>query len=91
MIYCIIKGKKGYVQYTYPNNSGQITLFFYTGKGTCHPRSFNLNYFNSVEDYLINEFGARIINEYLYNNDLPIYKFNDEYTILSASNDIIKD
>lgn len=61
MIYCKIKGKNMNVRHTFPNNSGQITTFFYLAKGCISPRSFNLSDFDTVEDFLKSEYKAEIL------------------------------
>lgn len=64
MIFCIIKGKNATVQHTHANNRGIITTFLYwSGKGNISANSFSLNDFESVEDFLINEYGAKFIKE----------------------------
>ena len=62
MIYCIIKGKKTYVQHTHANNQGIISTFLYRGKGNVSAASFSLNDFYSVEDFLKSKYDASIID-----------------------------
>lgn len=66
MIYCRINGKNMNVQHTHPNNSGQVTTFFYHAKGCVSPRSFNLSEFETVEDFLKTEYKAKILETLEY-------------------------
>ena len=56
MIYCLINGKKAQVQHTHANNRGIITTFMYRGKSNCSARSFSLEDYASVEDFLKKEY-----------------------------------
>jgi len=64
MIYCIINGKEATVQHTHPNNSGIITTFLYRGSGNICAGNFSLNDFDSVEKFLVSEYGAKIIDKF---------------------------
>jgi hypothetical protein len=64
MIYCIIKGKQATVQHTHANNRGIITVFLNRGLSNTSARSFSTLEFESVEEFLLHEYGAQIINKY---------------------------
>jgi hypothetical protein len=63
MIYCIIKGKKAFVQSTHANNSGIVTTFLYRGKGNVSADSFSINQFKTVEEFIKSRYSAKIIND----------------------------
>ena len=63
MIYCLIKGRDCIVQHTFPNNKGIITLFLIRGNSSnVSCGSFSMNEFKNIEEFLIFEYGAKIVN-----------------------------
>lgn len=64
MIYCIINGKGATIQHTHPNNQGRITTFLNRGVGNISVNSFSLEDFDSVEDFVKNEYGAKLLDKY---------------------------
>jgi len=57
-----IKNKEYSIKTTHSNNSGSITVFIQSLRGSIKSTSFNLNEFDSVESFIISKFSAKILN-----------------------------
>ena len=64
MVYCILNGENANVQHTHANNQGIVTVFFNRGNGNVSPSSYSIEDHATIEDFLVAEYGATILEKY---------------------------